>query len=149
MNIAIFVGVMLEKPVMSDRNATFATFRMASIEEGQTEAVYFNCIATGSMCYKLYSLGETGKCFLMRGRILYNKEKKSNYIEVTMYMDLTPSTPLVPLSINEFLDIYKPDKILENLRDTERQQRKEMARSKSNVDDIPPEEEEQDNEPSD
>ena len=120
MNIVIAVGVIVDDPVLKKVNDSFyqVSFQLATIEDDMlaTSPTYLNCIAVGDVGYHIYRKFKKGMPLIIRGRLLYNSLKQSNLVRVLYAMGLKASNAEVFMDMDEFLEIYNPEKALNEMQ---------------------------------
>lgn len=127
MNLYIAVGVIVGKPILQSVGAKDkrVIFKMATVDEVTNKDIYVNCIASMNVGYNIYTKCNDGSPIVIRGHLGFNKQKNSNYVQVTYVQLLFDSmSKPVQMGLKEFLDIYNPQTIVSNMRELEKEQRK-------------------------
>lgn len=130
MNFAIAVGVLIEKPNARRVNGQLRYFfRIGVLSETDGNSSYILCCATGKVGFHIYSRCKEGSPVIVRGAIAYNKESKTNYIDVS-YCELLFNSfdKEVQLGLKEFLEIYKPQNTLQEVKKLMKEQEEEMKK---------------------
>ena len=128
MNFAIAVGVLIETPMARRVNNQLRYFfRIGVLSETDGKSAYILCSATGKVGFHIYSKCKEGNPVIVRGAIAYDRQNKTNYIEVT-YCELLFNSfnKDVQLGIKEFLEIYQPQNTLQEVKKLIKEQEEEM-----------------------
>lgn len=127
MNFAIAVGVLTEKPTGKKINGQlYYFFRLGVLSETNGKSEYILCRATGTVGFQIYSKCHEGNPVIVRGAIAYNRENRTNFIEVT-YCELLFNSfnKEIQLGLKEFLEIYKPQNTLQEVKKLMKEQEAE------------------------
>lgn len=127
MNFAIAVGVLVEQPISRKENGILNYyFRLGVLSETNNNSSYVLCCAKGRVGANVFMKCKAGTPLVIRGAIAYNKQNKSNYVDVSYVEVLFNSFDKdVQLGIKEFLDIYKPQNALQQVKRIVKEQEKE------------------------
>lgn len=130
MNFAIAVGVLIEKPTGRKINGQlYYFFRIGVLSETDGKSSYILCRSTGRVGFSLYSKCKEGSPVIVRGAIAYNRENRTNFIDVS-YCELLFNSfnKDVQMGIKEFLEIYKPQNTLQEVKKLMKEQEAERRK---------------------
>lgn len=127
MNFAIAVGVLVEKPIArKEKDLITYYFRLGVLSETNGNSSYIFCTAKGRLGFKIYSNCKEGTPLVVRGAIAYDRQNKTNYVDVSYVEILFNSFDKdVQMGMKEFLEIYKPQNALQEVRKIVKKQEKE------------------------
>lgn len=127
MNFAIAVGVFIENPTGKKiNNQIYYFFRLGVLSETDGKSSYILCRATKTVGFQIYSKCKEGNPVIVRGAIAYDKQNRTNFVDV-YYCELLFNSfnKDIQLGLKEFLDIYKPQTALQEVKKLMKEQEAE------------------------